>query len=256
MSDDLSGDMLAPSWPNLVKLELKEVTFLNMFFTCFCESCSTVSPNINFMKCVCPFKMYKFVTFQSYFSFIYSNETIMATSSSQPLTELGFVEKVEGWRLFSHYFPSKVGGKPAWLSLKCLPSSDDLKCKLCQETPIFLMQVYANLDERDDCFHRSIFVFICKNPKCLQMDSSQSVFAYRSQLPKINTFYPSEPPSEESLADVYPKAEDFQKLCVVCGNIGSKTCSKCHRVSYCSKEHQAADWKTRHKKYCGQSEDS
>ncbi|KAK7913376.1 hypothetical protein WMY93_013587 [Mugilogobius chulae] len=35
---------------------------------------------------------------------------------------LGFLEEVEAWRLLSPQFPSKVGGKPAWLSQKGVPS--------------------------------------------------------------------------------------------------------------------------------------
>ena len=31
VSDDLSGDMLAPSWPNLVYIKLKNKAFLNYF---------------------------------------------------------------------------------------------------------------------------------------------------------------------------------------------------------------------------------
>lgn len=40
------------------------------------------------------------------------------------------------------------------------------------------------------------------------------------------------------------------KLCRLCGCLGQKACSRCHSVTYCSKEHQTIDWKHRHKKEC------
>ena len=62
--------------------------------------------------------------------------------------ELGFVEKqMEKWRLESRHFPSKVGGKPAWLELKNLPPTEDLLCKNCIKPMIFLAQVYAPDDD-------------------------------------------------------------------------------------------------------------
>ena len=33
-------------------------------------------------------------------------------------------------------------------------------------------------------------------------------------------------------------------------SIGTKKCSGCGKVSYCSKNHQLMDWKARHKKEC------
>jgi len=39
------------------------------------------------------------------------------------------------------------------------------------------------------------------------------------------------------------------KQCAVCGTDGGNTCSGCHLVHYCSKEHQKAHWKE-HKPNC------
>lgn len=43
-------------------------------------------------------------------------------------------------------------------------------------------------------------------------------------------------------------------LCRVCGCLGPKTCSRCHKAHYCSKEHQTLDWRLGHKQACTQSE--
>ena len=44
------------------------------------------------------------------------------------------------------------------------------------------------------------------------------------------------------------RLRDLSK-CVKCGEAGAKRCSKCHAVSYCSKECQVADW-ARHRRLC------
>lgn len=54
---------------------------------------------------------------------------------------LGFLEEAERWRLLSPQFPSKVGGKPAWLSLRGLPEVPQLECEMCRLPLVFLLQV-------------------------------------------------------------------------------------------------------------------
>lgn len=54
---------------------------------------------------------------------------------------LGFLEDAEPWRLLSPQFPSKVGGKPAWLSLRGLPDLPELECEMCRLPMVFLLQV-------------------------------------------------------------------------------------------------------------------
>ena len=166
--------------------------------------------------------------------------------------ELGFVEKTDDWLLLSHFFPSKVGGKPAWLSLKPLPRFDDLKCGVCGKPCVFLLQAYAPRSDLDTCFHRTILLFMCKDPACSKRNDSANFIVIRSQLPRENEFYPSEAPDEDrfdSKAD-YPRASKLQDLCVVCGVPGPKKCSGCHTLTYCSKEHQTLDWKAGHKLKC------
>jgi len=71
--------------------------------------------------------------------------------------DLGFVEDVEqAWRLHRAYFPSKMGGKPAWLDPKSLPSGQNIICQLCSKPLVFLLQIYAPDDENLHCFHRQV----------------------------------------------------------------------------------------------------
>ncbi len=79
---------------------------------------------------------------------------------------LGFLEEAESWQLLSNQFPSKVGGRPAWLSQVDLPAVSELQCEKCKRPTVFLLQVYAPITEYDRCFHRTLFVFCCKTPAC------------------------------------------------------------------------------------------
>lgn len=58
---------------------------------------------------------------------------------------LGFVEPVEdATQLLRHRFPSKVGGRPAWLNPVQLPSKEELTCKATGRPMDFLLQVDAD----------------------------------------------------------------------------------------------------------------
>lgn len=63
----------------------------------------------------------------------------MSTDKSE--IDLGFAEECEPWLLTNTYFPSKIGGRPAWLNLENLPVPDELKCSKCNESLVFLCQV-------------------------------------------------------------------------------------------------------------------
>ena len=104
--------------------------------------------------------------------------------------ELGFVEKVSDPELLtSPFFPSKVGGKPAWLDVRNLPAPDSLACRVCSKPPVLLLQIYAPIPERSCTFHRSLFVFMCKDPSCHQHQGSKAFRVLRCQLPRENDFY-------------------------------------------------------------------
>ncbi|XP_023234158.1 programmed cell death protein 2-like [Centruroides sculpturatus] len=185
-----------------------------------------------------------------------SNESTCASKTeSLQEVELGFAEKTESWRLRSKYFPSKVGGKPSWLNLRDLPLEKHLECKLCQKPLVFLLQIYAPFEENPNTFHRSIFIFVCKDPRCCKSNENKNFVVFRCQLPRDNQYYSPQPPIEEECDSHKPSAEDFRKLCCVCGCVGTKQCSRCHSGVYCSRHHQKIDWIKRHKFLCVENND-
>ncbi|MGH0127977.1 UNVERIFIED_CONTAM: hypothetical protein FKN15_064387 [Acipenser sinensis] len=87
--------------------------------------------------------------------------------------ELGFVEESESFCLRSKQFHSKVGGRPAWLSQSGLPSPSELCCLKCGQPSAFLLQVYAPIPRQARSFHRTCFVFCCKNTACYSHNDSR-----------------------------------------------------------------------------------
>jgi pre-rRNA-processing protein TSR4 len=174
------------------------------------------------------------------------------------VVELGFVEKVEDpVVLTSPFFPSKIGGKPAWLALTGLPSQ--ILCKNCEKPMVFLLQVYVpSEDEKSSSYHRTVFVFCCRNGACYTLNCNKCFTAFRCQITRENEFYPTDLSFQEQ-DKIFQEFKDrkagvgsgWTKLCKVCGCRGEKLCGKCHGEHYCSKEHQAVDWKTGHKLVCG-----
>ncbi|XP_036171891.1 programmed cell death protein 2 isoform X2 [Myotis myotis] len=166
--------------------------------------------------------------------------------------ELGFAEVAPAWRLRSQQFPSKVGGRPAWLGEAGLPGPAELACSLCGRPLAFVLQLYAPLPGRADAFHRGLFLFCCRAPPCCA-----GLRVFRNQLPRKNDFYSHEPPSEdpppETGESVRLQLQSGAQLCRVCGCLGPKTCSRCRQAHYCSKDHQAVDWRCGHKQACRQA---
>ena len=164
--------------------------------------------------------------------------------------DLGFVETdYESWEVESRYFPSKVGGKPAWLDLKDLPAVSELECPGCQQPRKFLLQVYAPDNNVSHAFHRTVFIFICTTNSCWT-DGSSSVLVLRSQLSRENDYYPSEPPEERG--DWRPDlvVGVHCPVCEVCGARGESRCGKCRAVTYCGQLHQKLHWKAGHRRDC------
>jgi pre-rRNA-processing protein TSR4 len=164
-----------------------------------------------------------------------------------PGIELGYLEECAPWKLESRFFPSKVGGKPAWLDLSDMPSK--IHCGKCNKPCIFLCQVYAPYEEMDSCFHRTLLIFFCRDPSCCKHNANENFLVYRCQLHRRNKFYMFEPPVEEEnwQPNILPV---LCKTCCVCGAKSSSHCGKCKLANYCSKEHQVIDWKFGHKGRC------
>ena len=179
--------------------------------------------------------------------------------------ELGFAETCqEKWRLLSHYFPSKLGGAPSWLSFNGVPDYESLKCDNCSKTCKFLLQIYSPDDDSVSCnnstaltgdnssynqaYHRTVFLFVCDNSGC----KKRTFKCFRSQLDRSNEFYSSAPPNDDYFDESvdYPKVENHRTVCAVCYCTATKKCSGCGGVAYCSREHQTVHWKYEHKQRC------
>lgn len=158
------------------------------------------------------------------------------------------VDENKPWETLSHYFPDKVGGRPAWLVLDRLPPFNELKCGICGKPCVLLLQKYAPTEN----LHRTIFIFVCRDAKCCLKNDPRNFVVLRSQLPLDNRFYPLEPPDEDEfdMTSDYPRADKFTSLCVVCGCQGLKKCSRCKTATYCSQEHQKTHWLAGHKLLC------
>ncbi|KAL0840367.1 hypothetical protein ABMA28_015627 [Loxostege sticticalis] len=162
--------------------------------------------------------------------------------------DIGFLEEKSNWQLHPRFFPSKVGGKPAWLDLQNLPNPSQLICKKCSEPLIFLCQVYAPYEEQNDTFHRTVFIFICRNGSCCRTNSSENFVVLRCQLGRKNDFYSFEPYNENE-DEEFPM-DKYPKLCNICGSKAPSHCSKCKKSYYCSRKHQILDWQKGHKEIC------
>ena len=134
--------------------------------------------------------------------------------SSKKDLDLGFLEVAPSWCLSSRFFPSKVGGSPAWLCPEILP---DLSCPVClsRARMTFLCQIYAPLESSSSTFHRTVFVFLCRSPEChVQEEGRPLPFrVFRSQLPRDNAYYPREPPVEQESWRTDLRTEKYTTLC-------------------------------------------
>ncbi|BHF75491.1 Programmed cell death protein 2 [Sparganum proliferum] len=192
----------------------------------------------------------------------------------------GFAEPAPACTLVSHLFPDKIGGRPAWLALDHLPEEAELVCTSCGQPMAFLLQVIISLvhslqlysplgEDREDCFHRMLFLFMCKSGRCFVHSASSSESSapssvpfrvFRSQLAKSNPYYSPTPPDEKQFTEeetlqafrsgTLPPPNRLIPLCPICGCRGSKSCANCKKASYCSKSHQLLHWKLCHKRLC------
>jgi pre-rRNA-processing protein TSR4 len=104
------------------------------------------------------------------------------------LINLGFAENPKKGDLDLENFPSKIGGLPIWL----IPPEDinisHFKCNNCSQYLYFLLQLYCPLEENPNSFHRTIYVFFCKD--CWKRTNAVKVL--RVQLPEETEWYQGE----------------------------------------------------------------
>ena len=165
-----------------------------------------------------------------------------------------------------------AGGEPIWLHPFNKAEMESLiKCDKCGKATSFFLQVYAPLDgkEYESAFHRTIYVFVCRNPSC-----KAHCVVLRSQLARENRFYEFDCGSEDNEVEctfarndgALPRVQfgpsfptkricterepgpDTSK-CGLCGEPASARCKACNAIAYCSREHQRQDWK-KHKPTC------
>ncbi|KAJ3238711.1 Programmed cell death protein 2 [Chytriomyces hyalinus] len=127
--------------------------------------------------------------------------------------------------------PHKVGGRPLWLRRTQPLDAERVTCAKCSSVMVPLVQLYTPDDSVKEAYLRMVYLYACKNGTC------KSFKCFRSQLPEINPFWPNTSDSDTL-------------LCTVCGLKGTKTCTGCRGVHYCSKQHQTIDWPA-HKTTCG-----
>ncbi|CAE7317150.1 Pdcd2 [Symbiodinium sp. CCMP2456] len=137
--------------------------------------------------------------------------------------------EVEKRLLRRQFFPSKVGGRPAWLIPANLPGEEELACLRCSSRMRFLMQIYASQGTRkESCFHRTLHIFVCTNCQ------PNEVRVFRAQLPRDCPYYSYDEPDREAAihSEPLPDAELEALCCPHCGLASGKApelCSDCDR---------------------------
>ncbi|KAF9433215.1 Programmed cell death protein 2 [Entomortierella beljakovae] len=178
---------------------------------------------------------------------------------------LGFAEPVdleENGPLLAEDFCSKIGGFPLWLNPEHALDVKEVLCEQCKKPMTFLLQLYSPEDHPAEAFHRVAYVFCCKDGACHKKSPQGCFKVVRSQLGQYNPYYTPVSKDDEDAEEENAGWEPLPiskhgmtqdaKTCFVCGMYGSKMCSKCHKVSYCSPEHQIIHWtKGLHKQLCG-----
>eukprot|EP01147_Barroeca_monosierra_P009111 gene9111-1413_t len=164
-------------------------------------------------------------------------------------------------------FPTKVGGRPAWLDFDRLPTEEQLTCT-CGSKLRFLLQVYSGeLYEGVHNYHRSVFVFICPNvAKCNnpgRHGGFDSVLRFTfALLPYIVfndvQYFHAEYAFDEDDVPQFKTTPTCMSYCMYFSANGDlqipivddSACAKCHQRFYCSRDHQRWHWQRGHKDEC------
>lgn len=179
--------------------------------------------------------------------------------------QLGFAVTEESTQfLKSPFFPSKVGGKPAWLDPVHILENSQIQCPQCNLPMTFLLQIYAPLDPRDQdpgasdaTYHRTLFLFCCKKGSC-HSSSKLCYLLFRCQIPCVNDYYQDMSQEVEETEEQVWKEDTLKKFeqkfghytCEICGMKAGSRCGSCKIVRYCGKEHQLEDWSLGHDIEC------
>ena len=129
-----------------------------------------------------------------------------AADAAGSVVSIGYAEVADEFphELEPAYFPSKIGGRPAWLQPHGIPV-DANRCPHCAQPLTFLLQLYTgggggahNTQHAasDPAFHRTLFLFTCRSSAChaKKPPDAAPFRLWRSQLPLHNQFYPSTAP--------------------------------------------------------------
>lgn len=98
------------------------------------------------------------------------------------LVELGFLKPMTGQQLDIKTMTGKIGGRPIWLNPKMPLDNEAAKCSTCFEPMAFLLQMNAPDDENPNAYLRTIYIFICRKMKCIEINKSGGLKAFRYQL--------------------------------------------------------------------------
>ena len=109
-------------------------------------------------------------------------------SSFNDPVQLGFADVPKKGDFELKKKKKKIGGLPVWL----LPLSNNIDESFftcfCGENLSFLLQLYCPLEDKDNCFHRMIYVFFC--PCCWKKKDLVKVL--RVNLPEKSTYFDGE----------------------------------------------------------------
>ncbi|GFE55636.1 programmed cell death [Babesia ovis] len=135
----------------------------------------------------------------------------MEDAGDPPVELFAKVTPGEPWQYQRQFFPSKIGGFPAWLEPENLPSEDDIACPGCSTVMTFVLQLYAPDDDEPsgDAFHRALFLFACQ-------PCGTKWTAFRSQLPRKNRHYGFHPATPGSIFP-QPDVVVAKSCCPACG---------------------------------------
>lgn len=142
------------------------------------------------------------------------HETEDDDGDEEPNELVGYLEdapsELEKRCLTRQFFPSKVGGRPAWLIPEKLP--EELTCSRCGCRLRFLMQISASQGSwKESCFHRMLHLFVCTN--CQPNEAR----VFRAQLPRDCHYYSWDEPDREA---VHLEAKDAELEALCCPDCG------------------------------------